>query len=124
MPRRTKAVAKRIKNLVQSAKNRVEPYVVNTVEFVLSVLLSGATFCQSEFQFMLNNIKVPSEATFHRVQEKVGRVIIEVARESVNYWKSRMRKCSGLLFDGSWSQRRNAMFCYVQFVEEKLKKIV
>ena len=79
---------------------------------------------ESESMFLRNNLLLPSKSAFYRAQKIVSSEIIQMSRSSCNFWKSKMTPNSCIAFDGSWSHRRNAMHCLVDFIDTKSKKVV
>ena len=109
---------------LKNAKKQVTETVTNVSKFVLSVILSGTTFTKASLLLTLNDISAPSSSSFFLTQQKVTDVLVSMAKSSCDYWKNLMQKGSTILFDGSWSQKREAPFCFVQMIDNKLKKIV
>lgn len=97
---------------------------LNSLRFTFSVLISGCSFATSQIIFLWNSIMPPSESYFYKAQKIIACIIIEMARESCARWRRVMRCGSCLAFDGSWSHRRNADHCLVDFVDIRTGKIV
>ena len=119
-------VSKKHNHMLELKKctKHVTETITNVSKFVLSVILSGTTFAKASLLLTLNDVSAPSSSSFFRIQHKVTDVLVSMARTSCNYWKNLMQKGSTILFDGSWSQKREAPFCFVQIIDNTLRKIV
>jgi hypothetical protein len=95
-----------------------------TTKFVLSLFAAGITFCPARLMMAINGIEVPEEAEFYRVQPKVVKTVMDMARESANKAFQSLGNVVTVAIDGSWSHRRNAIYCIVDAIDIATKKIV
>jgi hypothetical protein len=93
-------------------------------QFVYATLVNGGRFTQIQQIFALCNIQVPTESQFYRQQSAVCEVIVRIARESCALARDAMEGPVIIAMDGSWSQRRNAAHCVVDFINAHTGKIV
>lgn len=77
---------------------------------------------EGESMFLWNNLLLPSQSAFYRAQKIKSGEIIRMAKSSCDFWRGKMTPNLCIAFDGSWSHRRNAMHCLVDFI--KSKKVV
>lgn len=98
--------------------------VFAAIPFALGSILSGISYAKSFIFSCAMDAKAPPETTFYRAQKIVCDVLNDMAKTSCDNYKNQMPNADGIEFDGSWSQRREAPFCFVQFISTSLKKIV
>lgn len=111
--------------LMREHKNKSPPKsLIDVIQFAFPVIITGSTFSEAESLFLWNNIIPPSESTFYRVQKKITEAIVEMAKESCLKWKLSLRRNTCISFDGSWSHRRNALYCLEDFIDVKRNKVI
>jgi hypothetical protein len=102
-----------------------EPVIsVNARQFVYATLVNGGSFTQLQQIFSFCNIEVPSESQFYRQQSAVCDAIVRLAHKSCREAREAMVGPAIIAMDGSWSQRRNASHCIVDFIDAHSGKIV
>lgn len=108
----------------QMNRPRRENSSLNPLAFVLSILFEGAAFVEIERLFSWHNITTPGRSTYYRYLPQVEQAIEQLAEESCRLNWVLMDPSSIIAFDGSWSQRRNALHHVVDFIDCKRKKVV
>lgn len=98
--------------------------IVNALRFTFSILVTGCTFTQGELLFLWNDIWPPSKTSFYEAQKRIAQLILNFAKQSCRYWRSLLPAKSIIAFDGSWSHRRNADFCLVDFIDVATGRVV
>jgi hypothetical protein len=98
--------------------------VQSALQFAFAVVTNVGRFAQiSQIMFFLN-IVVPGERTDYRAQSTVCQAILELATEFCREWRENLMCGSVIAMDGSWSQRRNASHCVVDFIDVASGKIL
>lgn len=105
-------------------RNQPDRSQIDSLRFAFSIIVNGCSFTDGESIFLWNNLLPPSQSSFYRAQKVVSEKIIEMATESCRYWKNKLLPNSCIAFDGSWSHRRNAMHCLIDFIDTRTKKVV
>lgn len=114
------AIARMAKNNINNSKEAT----INATRFVFSLLVNGSSYQSASETFLWNDIKVPSRATFYRIQPRVNAIITQMARESCQKYRDAMLPGSIIEMDGSWGHRRNSLQCILEFIDSRSKKIV
>ena len=97
---------------------------LNAEQFTFSVIVEGLNFRAIERCMLWNNIIPPSAHMFYEVQAAMIPILISLARKSCDKWRASMAPGSIIALDGSWSHRRNAARCMVDFIDAERKKVV
>ena len=97
---------------------------VDAKRFAFSVIVEGLSLHSAERCLFWNGIATPSHRQFYRAQEEVIEVLKRMTQESCWKWRQEMKPGSILTLDGSWSHRRNAKRCLVDFIDSSSKKVV
>ena len=92
--------------------------------FVFSVLVEGLNFASVQRCLLWNNIQPPTVHIFYNVQHEILPILLEMAHQSCLVWREAMKPGTIISLDGSWSHRRNAKRCLVDFVDASSKKVV
>ena len=100
------------------------PKSVDAMRFAFSVIITGVGYTQAEKLLLWNDILPPASSTFYEAQKHITSAILAMARESCEKWRNRMLPDSCIAFDGSWSHRRNADHCLVDFIDCRSQKVV
>jgi hypothetical protein len=98
-------------------------FVQEAAHFAFALIANGGRFTQLQQIFAFCNIVTPSESDSYRAQELICAEIAEMARNSCCVWRDRMNPETIIAMSGSWSQRRNAMHCVVDFVDTCANKV-
>ena len=97
---------------------------LNAEQFTFSVIVEGLNFRAIERCMLWNNIIPPSAHMFYEVQAAMIPILISLARKSCDKWRASMAPGSIIALDGSWSHRRNAARCMVDFIDAERTKVV
>lgn len=97
---------------------------LNAKRYVFSVLVEGLTPLAVERCMLWNDIAPPSHRKFYEVQNEMIPILYSMARESCQKHRRWMQPGTILTLDGSWSHRRNAKRCLVDFIDSNSRKIV
>ena len=97
---------------------------LNAKCFVFSVLVEGLNLHSVERFALWNNLHPPSHRQFYQIQNELIQILTVMARKSCEKWKSEIKDGCILSLDGSWSHRRNAQRCLVDFIDSVSRKIV
>ena len=118
--------SRRKAHLSRARELKIQPQikVAEPVNYVFACIASGVSAMNSFIFMLLNNIMIPSATAFYRAQKRVCSIIYQLALDVVNGARTNMKNNTCISFDGSWSHRRNAMFCIVDFIDQTQKKIV
>lgn len=123
-----KKLMKKCKSFGRKKKNKrtqkLQSIYLNSVRFVFSILITGASYTTASALFLWNDIYPPAESTYYKIQQRISEIIIQMARNSCQKWRAKMKSNSSIAFDGSWSHRRNADHCLVDFIDISSGKIV
>lgn len=103
---------------------KLQSIYLNSVRFVFSILITGSSYTTASALFLWNDIYPPAESTYYKIQQRISEIIIQMARNSCQKWRAKMKSNSSIAFDGSWSHRRNADHCLVDFIDVSSGKIV
>lgn len=114
-PNRIKVICRRL------AKKKKLFNITNVVRYVLSVARCGLSQSQAEEFCLSNDIVPPTKAQFFKCQLELIPIIEKLARECCEEAKNGMKAPYILTYDGSWSSRRNATHCIVEFINEDNK---
>ena len=98
--------------------------ILNARRFIFSIIVCGLSISQVREFVLFNDILPPSEATLYRHQPRVTQAIIDYAIKSCERNLERMEDNTVVAFDGSWSHRRNAGFCFVSMIDTTRKKVI
>lgn len=104
--------------------NQVDFALRDSIRFAFAVIVEGQNYGAVEPMFTWLDIQIPSKRTFMRAQKKVLAIIQQMALRSCQRYREQMTEDSTISFDGSWSHRRNAVQCVVDFIDQRQKKIV
>ena len=122
MPRsKLKAKMEYVRSHRQSTQS---PKKLDAIRFAFSILASGSSYQQGQLIMLWNDLLPPKEGTFYKAQRIVTAEIVAMARESCLKWRNKMAPDSCIAFDGSWSHRRNAQHCLVDFIDTSNDKVV
>lgn len=117
-------LSKRTLSCRQAIKTRYAAHRIQSIPFAFALIAEGGNYeKESRIQLWCNSIP-PPKTSFNRALKKVSEVLEQMARESCQYYASVMGKDSSISFDGSWSQRREANHCIVDFFDNSTQKIV
>ena len=119
-PRKQFAHLKEIRSLAHQEKAAH----LNAEQFVFSILVEGLNFKSTRRCMLWNNINPPSAHKFYEVQAKIAPILVSLARESCDSWRQSMTPGSIISLDGSWSHRRNAARCILDFIDAGRNKVV
>ena len=97
---------------------------VNAKRFVFSVLVEGLTPLAVERCMLWNDVVPPCHRRFYEIQDEFLIILQSMAQESCQKWRRWMAPGSIITLDGSWSHRRNAKRCLVDFIDSANRKIV
>lgn len=97
---------------------------VNAKRFVFSVLVEGLTSLAVERCMLWNDVVPPCHRRFYEIQDEFLIILQSMAQESCQKWRRWMAPGSIITLDGSWSHRRNAKRCLVDFIDSANRKIV
>jgi hypothetical protein len=101
------------------------PHVIdNPIQFAFAIIVHRGKFTQLQQILAFCNILIPSESAFYRAQKFVCAAIIELAENPCRNWQRKMRPGTIIAFDGSWSHRRNAKHCIVDFIDTAQSTVV
>ena len=98
--------------------------IMNSLRFAFSILVTGSTYAEGQQLFLWNDIWPPCKTAFYEAQKFICSLIVKMARASCQYCRSLLRQNSIIAFDGSWSHRRNADFCLVDFIDVSSGRVV
>lgn len=96
----------------------------NGLQFAFSIIIYGLTFQSVSLCLLQNNILPPSKSTYYHLIDLVIIEIIKLAKESMDYYKSKMTEKTIISFDGSWDHKRNGRHCIVDVIDQNQKKII
>lgn len=119
-PRRQREHLKEIRELAREKK----AHHLDSRRFVFSVLVEGLNFASVGRCMLWNNLKPPTIHVFYEIQHEIIPILLDLARKSCSYWREEMNSGTIISLDGSWSHRRNAKRCMVDFVDAASRKIV
>lgn len=74
---------------------------------------------QAQIFLLYNDILPPTKAQFYACQQMLIPIIEKLAREVCKKIADEMQDGFYIRYDGSWSIRRNASHCLVEFMNEK-----
>lgn len=117
---------KQLVHLQQARKlaHQDETARLNAEQFTFSVIVEGLNFRALERCMLWNNIIPPSAHLFYEIQAAMIPILVSLARKSCDKWRASMPPDSIISLDGSWSHRRNAARCMVDFIDAERKKVV
>jgi hypothetical protein len=98
--------------------------IQNAKQYAFAIVVHGGRFTQIAQILAFCNIQTPSSWMFYRAQKDICNEILAFAKESCRVWREQMAPGTIIGTDGSWSQRRNAMHCLVDFIDVVQGKIV
>lgn len=115
-----------VKHLKDAREHIVHPQAtrLDAKRFAFSVLIEGLNYASLERCLLWNDVIPPSTHLFYDVQHEIIPILVAMAQQSCQYWRSMMTPGTILSMDGSWSHRRNANRCLVDFVDSEKRKIV
>lgn len=123
-----KKIDEKMQKLREKKKEQKNPKLqsiyLNSVRFVFSILITSASYTTASALFLLNDIYTPAESTYYKIQQRISEILIQMARNSCQKWRAKMKSNSSIAFDGSWSYRRNADHYLVDFIDISFGKIV
>jgi hypothetical protein len=96
----------------------------SSIQFAFAIAVHGGKFTQLQQILSFCNILTASESAFDRAQKLVCPKVIEFTEDSCRNWQRKMRPGTIIAFDGSWSQRKNAKHCVVDFIDASQSKNV
>ncbi len=99
MPRLSKQRRLLARNSQAVAEDKVTS-IKNVLGFSLGVIVAGITYKKAYLFSVLQNILIPASSTFYKAQSKVGDVLLNMARQSCDYWKNKMEPGATITFDG------------------------
>ena len=118
---------KKQKEHLSKARELAHPKPVahlNAKRFAFSVVVEGLNMQSIERCLLWNDVVPPSHRQFYKVQDEILDALKAMAQESCMKWRQAMQQESILTLDGSWSHRRNAKRCLVDFIDSSTQKIV
>ena len=90
-----KKIITKMQKIRDSKNPKIKTIYLNSVRFVFSILITGATYTTTAALFLWNNIVPPSESSFYQIQKQIAVIIIEMAKQSCkNYAFCDMTKLS------------------------------
>lgn len=110
--------------LIRLRKHQSDFKIVNTLRFCFAILVEGESYGSISRVFRWNNIEPPPPSTFYEKQKIIIDLMEKYVKESINFWRSQMAPNTIIAIDGSWSHRRNAPKCLVDFIDTNNKKVV
>ena len=102
-----------------SNKKKVTYQITNIIRYVISVAICGMSQQQAQIFLLYNDILPPTKAQFYACQQMLIPIIEKLAREVCKKIADEMQDGFYIRYDGSWSIRRNASHCLVEFMNEK-----
>lgn len=126
MPRTSRAHAARIANCASARRKKAMKRKIQSIEFVLAVLLCGITF-QTVFEFLslLNRTDSLIESKeYYAIQKILINKLDKFAHSNCKKWQRKMKPGAIIGIDGSWDHRRNGKFCIVEAFDLETKKNV
>ena len=116
---------KNIMKKVRDSKGKEEsPEKLNALRFIFSIYVEGSSYSDVGRIFAWNDIVPPSETTFYRYSDIVENEIVKMAQESCEEAKKTMSEQGAVGVDGSWSQKRDGIFCFLAIVDVIRKKVI
>jgi hypothetical protein len=100
------------------------PIYVGARQLAYATLVNGGRFTQIEQILAFCNIKAPSKTKFYEERTVVCDAIVQLAQARCAEARRAMEAPAIISMDGSWSQRRNAPHCVVDFIDAQTGKIV
>jgi hypothetical protein len=96
----------------------------NAEQYCFALLVNGGNYVsEGQFCSFLNG-RSPAESAFYAAQPRICEILIRGAYKSCTQWKAKTTDGSAISFDGSWSQRRNALHCFGTFLDPRQGKVV
>ena len=112
----------RRKTQSRNARSNVTHFCIkNCVRYVLSVARCGMTEAQANEFCLSNCIIPPTKVQFYVCQGNLIPIIENIARECCADERKKMNGPYFISYDGSWSSRRNASHCIVEFISPEGK---
>lgn len=102
---------------ISNAK-RVTIQISNVIRYVISVAICGMTQQQAQIFLLYNDITPPTKAQFYACQQMLIPIFEKLAREVCKRFADEKDDWFYIRYDGSWSSRRNASHCLVEFINE------
>lgn len=117
---------RQIKHLkeIRALSHGVRQEYLNAKQFTFSILVTGLNYKSVSECMLWNNIHPPSSHMFYEAQREISPILTSMARESCDAWRESMLSGSIIALDGSWSHRRNAARCMVDFIDARTNKVV
>lgn len=97
--------------------------ITNIIRYVISVAICGMSQQQAQIFLLYNNITPPTKAQFYACQQMLIPIFEKLAREICKKFADEKNDGFYIRYDGSWSSRRNATHCLVEFINEDGKII-
>jgi hypothetical protein len=98
--------------------------IQNARQYAFAIIVHGGRFTQLGQILAFCNITTPTSWMFYRAQGEICQEIFTFAVESCRLCREQMEPGTVIVMDGSWSQRRNALHCLVDFTDVIRGKIV
>jgi hypothetical protein len=98
--------------------------VQSDLQCAFAVIVNRGRHSKIERILSFLNIIIPGEKTYYRAHITGGQAIVKLVMESCGEWRENLAPDSVMVMDGSWSQRRNASHCVVDFINVASGKIV
>ena len=115
------SIANRLKHVRAGKGNQVH---IEATRFALAVLTSCSNFTQTRRLFLRCGLDTIAESTFYKKQKTICPVLEDLARERVNRNLQQLLPDTCISFDGSWSHRRQANFCFVSMIDTRSQRII
>lgn len=96
----------------------------NAKRLAFSLLVTGSNYSSMSEMLLWNDIIPLFERTFNRARNEVVEKILGMATEFCSKYKEKMTINSTIAMDRSWSHRRNANECVLEFVDLSQKNNV
>lgn len=133
MPPRTRANAARIANLHHPSHSAIAPPASSSNKKTMkisgkllayAILVEGGNYEEITRIFRHVGIAVVGHSAYYEAQAKVCKKLIEMGKNSINYWLSQIEPETVICIDGCWDHKRDGRHCVTSVIDNKNWKII